>query len=542
MVLGFPTKEDATIEALQESPILAEISPISSIDGNDVFTSPSYSLACYAHKSTRRLSELLFAILYVRGRLISSAHRKKAMKLQTEMGGLQAEVDRLRGKLKECVEKRDEERKRRIAAETELAKASKELKAERERRAALTRTSSSGNLQYISADVSGTVTSIPPRKSIFRKSTDSHGSGDSKLSSYMETLKEEEEFIPKGTLTTASVAKLSASTEDVALRRWSTGILPSPPVDASMEYTSSVSSSTLDASDCGTLVEAPIAPETRPIRKTGRLSSLSVGALRETIRKSMDVRRSEGQIMNAEQKTVSEKSGRGKLARFFFRKKSTQKLNTESTSIGVETALPTTRVEEGKGKQIRTDEATTSAKAEDAVTPTTVPNRHQILASRRSGNQGSSGSSGSSSANISSKRSKPLLPTPTSAPGAPSHRSLAPKRIKVLDDDLPLQIIRDRAIKKNRRRSLQEYGALGTANNVTIPIQQPRVTFTPMLVEHRRSSRQLSKKERRHSWGPVVPSYKREQLPGQGTVPIPALPSPPIPQRIRRAGGSGAGY
>ncbi|KAI8914880.1 hypothetical protein DFJ77DRAFT_38596 [Powellomyces hirtus] len=92
-----------------------------------VTRSPAVALrdiAVYAHRSTRRLSELLFAMLYVRGRALTAAYRFRSLSQESEMSSqtaaLKAEVERLKRKLIERSSKADDDRRRRVIAESYL--------------------------------------------------------------------------------------------------------------------------------------------------------------------------------------------------------------------------------------------------------------------------------------------------------------------------------------------------------------------------------------------------------------------------------------
>ncbi|KAI9105220.1 hypothetical protein DFS34DRAFT_644037 [Phlyctochytrium arcticum] len=124
---GFPTA-GASINDATDTP---------SVNNDDDPVALSHSLASAACRNSRRLSELLFSILYVRGRILATAYRTKNLRLEAEtsrMARMKTQMDRLKDRLAEKTQQLEEERTRRIAAEKTLKSALQDtMNAERAR-------------------------------------------------------------------------------------------------------------------------------------------------------------------------------------------------------------------------------------------------------------------------------------------------------------------------------------------------------------------------------------------------------------------------
>ncbi|KAJ3008791.1 hypothetical protein HKX48_008335 [Thoreauomyces humboldtii] len=115
--IGFPM---ATSPRASPSPPLTSADLTAAESHPEAHTVALQEIAAYAHRSTRRLSELLFAMLYVRGRVLTNAYRTKSMTQQADAAqivSLKAEVERLRRKVLERGSKSDDDRRRRVVAE-----------------------------------------------------------------------------------------------------------------------------------------------------------------------------------------------------------------------------------------------------------------------------------------------------------------------------------------------------------------------------------------------------------------------------------------
>ncbi|KAJ3170858.1 hypothetical protein HDU87_008686 [Geranomyces variabilis] len=127
--LGFPMHKEDSPNAIAASFPQSEIP--TTLSTAVVATGPSPlppislpEIAQHAHRSTRRLSELLFSLLYVRGRALSTAYRAKVSAHQseaTQVSQLKAEIERLKRKLIDRSSKADDDRRRRVLAENALS-------------------------------------------------------------------------------------------------------------------------------------------------------------------------------------------------------------------------------------------------------------------------------------------------------------------------------------------------------------------------------------------------------------------------------------
>ncbi|KAJ3147956.1 hypothetical protein HDU89_005030 [Geranomyces variabilis] len=127
--LGFPMQKEDNLNAAAAASFPQSETP-TTLPTTVVATAPSPlppiclpEIAQHAHRSTRRLSELLFSLLYVRGRALTTAYRAKvsAHQLQAnQVSQLKAEIERLKRKLIERSSKADDDRRRRVLAENAL--------------------------------------------------------------------------------------------------------------------------------------------------------------------------------------------------------------------------------------------------------------------------------------------------------------------------------------------------------------------------------------------------------------------------------------